>query len=308
MSYSRRTFGNQLPSLNSTTSSVNLSMAELPPLSPGSRLVAPSANPRPSTSLSMMGLPPLPVSPKASPRPVNGMLPLPKVSSGPINIPSLSPVSSSPVSSSTNLSMVGLPTLPVSPRASPRKLIKPEERVHLPSVSVPTHKVWPQLTPEEHLNEILSLPLYDIPTLEEVLAKTTQPFLREKLQRMIDEQRQYEGRGKPTRGWGASSPQRGRARHELMTQCGPSCFLDPANEKFPVCPKCQLGDGKCSCAIDCRGAQAAYNRAKQWGYESIAELADKLLKEKCGKTPSPKSPPKSPRTGRSPRNGRYFQY
>jgi len=66
-----------------------------------------------------------------------------------------------------------------------------------------------------------------------------------------------------------------------MSQCGAGCFLDPAHEKFPICPKCQLGDGKCSCAISCKGLTAAKIRAKQWGYESIAELADKLLKEKC---------------------------
>lgn len=290
---------NNLPPLSgNTVLSNNLSMTGLPPLSPVKSLdVAgnPVGNPM---SLSMLGLPPLPVSPRVAQSSVpvfSSVVSAPIVSS--------SPVSSSPISS-TNLSMSGLPPLPTSPRVSVRSAI-PEERVHLASVSVPIYKVWPQLGSEEHLNEILSLPLYDIPTLEEVLAKTTQPFLREKLQRMIVEQRQYEGRGSHLRGWASRSPQRGRARNELMGQCGPSCFLDPVNKKFPICPKCQLGDGKCSCAIDCAALNAAKIRTRQWGYESIAELADKLLKEKCQQT----SPRTSPRSGRvSPRGSpRYFQ-
>ena len=253
----------------------NLSMRSLPPLSPRNNVsYSPVTN-----NLSMASLPPLPMSPRVS------------VSYSPItsnlsmsSLPPLSPrntVSYSPITS--NLSMASLPPLPMSPRVSTPR---PEERVHLPSVSVPAYKVWPQLSSESHLEEILSLPVYDIPTLEEVLAKTTQPFLRQRLERMIAEQREYEGRGKSTRGWSARSPQRGVARHELMSQCGVGCFLDPAHEKFPICPKCQLGNEKCNCAIDCGAINSAKIRAKQWGYESIAELADKLLKEKCHQDPS----------------------
>lgn len=284
---------NKLLTTVDATSSVNLSMTGLPPLSPRSHLVSPTANPLPA-NLSMVGLPPLPFSPKASPM---EMYSLPEVSTETVKI------------APAELSMANLPPLSPAPLSIASSLstvpLRPEARVHLPSVSVPTHKVWPQLTSDEHLEEMLSLPLYDIPTLEEVLSKTTQPALRKKLQRMIDEQRQYEGRGSATRGWSGTKPARGRPRHELMTQCGPACFLDPANEKFPICPKCEMGDGKCSCAMDCRGLTSAKVRAKQWGYESIAELADRLLKEKCGKSASPKS---SPRLPRSPRNGRYFQY
>ncbi len=155
------------------------------------------------------------------------------------------------------------------------------DKVYLPSVSVPTYKVWDNMKPNDHLDAILSLPVYDIPTLEEVLSKTRQPHLRERLERMIKEQKEYEGRGIRTRGWQARSPKKGKDRHQLMNECGSACFLKPETEGFPICPKCQLGDGRCACAVDCGGLMSSKNRAAQWKYPNVEALADKLLQTKC---------------------------
>lgn len=225
----------------------------------------------------------------------NNLPPIPKSPrlNNSLNNYRLPPIPKSP--RALNNSNNRLPPVPLSPRLNnsnslnnrlPKNIRKqrlPTKPVDLPSVSVPVYKVWDQIKPEheEHLNAILSLPLYDIPTLEEVKSKTTQPFLRERLQRMIDSQKESEGRGIKTRGWSARAPQRGRPRNQLMNECGSACFLKPDTKGFPICPKCQLGDGKCVCAIDCGGVQAAKVRARQWGYDSIADLADKVLQTKC---------------------------
>lgn len=84
-------------------------------------------------------------------------------------------------------------------------------------------------------------------------------------------------RRSPTRGWKRASPQRGTARHKMMEKCGAKCFLDPANEGFPICKKG-------SCNIDCRGVQSAYNRARQYHREDIASKArSHLLSNMCMK-------------------------
>ena len=244
-----------------------LSMHGLPPVPTSPVTTLPPVSSLPSMQglstqgLSMQGLPPVPTSPLSA---------LPRVPT----LPTVAPISSLPA-----LSMQGLPLVPTSPVLSTKQY--PSERVDLPSVSVPTYKVWSQVQPTDHIDAILSLPVYDIPTLEEVLAKTTQPFLRERLQKMIAEHREREGRGIKTRSWSAVAPQKGRPRHQLMDQCGDVCFLKPDTEGFPICPKCEMGDGKCICAIDCGGVMAAKIRARQWGHTSIADLADKLLQTKC---------------------------
>ena len=72
-----------------------------------------------------------------------------------------------------------------------------------------------------------------------------------------------------TRGWRKMSP----GIHErtlMMRRCGKKCFLGP-NKSFPICKKH-------TCNVDKRGVQAAFNRARQWGYTHIAKRAKKLLK------------------------------
>lgn len=82
-------------------------------------------------------------------------------------------------------------------------------------------------------------------------------------------------RGALDRGWKLAAPTKGKERAALYA-INPDCFLlpnhsDPGESKFPVCDK----NGK----FDPRGARAAYRRARQWGYEKVAEEADILKKE-----------------------------
>ena len=72
-----------------------------------------------------------------------------------------------------------------------------------------------------------------------------------------------------TRGWKKMSPGT-HARTVMMRRCGKKCFLGP-NKSFPICKKN-------TCTVDVRGVQAAFNRARQWGYTHIAKRARKLLK------------------------------
>jgi len=96
---------------------------------------------------------------------------------------------------------------------------------------------------------------------------------------------QNNGRGSPTRGWGAASSQRGRERHELLAKCGAKAFFDAKEEKFPVMPALRY-DNKCEYA--CEGIQAAKNRACQYKYYDIAAKAQALGKRQCGFPPNQK--------------------
>lgn len=118
------------------------------------------------------------------------------------------------------------------------------------------------------------LPVYENVSLKEEYEKV--PETRRYKRRILGKQlpRAYQGRGSPTRGWRAVAPQRGRERHELHQKCGGSCFLDPIEEKFPICPALRYTNGQCQ--IDRRGIQAAYNRARQYGHDNIADKARKL--------------------------------
>ena len=92
-----------------------------------------------------------------------------------------------------------------------------------------------------------------------------------------------EGRGSPTRGWAAASPQRGRERHALLDKCGAKAFLDAKNEKFPVMPALRYSN---KCEVSCQGVQAAKNRACQYKYYDIAAKAQAVGARKCGWSPS----------------------
>ena len=131
----------------------------------------------------------------------------------------------------------------------------------------------------------MSLPVVGSRTLKQTLDGV--PTSRKAVRRDLEEQisRKQEGRGSLTRGWKAAAPQRGEERHELMQRCGEGCFLQPDTEGFPICPSLREGKG---CGIDCRGVTSALVRARQWGYENVAEEAEAIRKEKgC---PRPKSP------------------
>ncbi len=77
-----------------------------------------------------------------------------------------------------------------------------------------------------------------------------------------------------TRGWSLDFPIKGKERQALYRACGSRCFLGPHNLSFPVCKRCT--GGTCQCRIDQRGVQAAYQRARQWGYPDIARRAKSL--------------------------------
>lgn len=59
-------------------------------------------------------------------------------------------------------------------------------------------------------------------------------------------------------------------RKNVYHKCGPKCFLDPKNLKFPICKKN-------SCKISKRGLSAAYSRASQWNYSNIKKKAKRKL-------------------------------
>jgi len=174
---------------------------------------------------------------------------------------------------------------PLSPKLSPLK-----KSAELPALSpkLPPLKKSPKLptlspvSKKDELEEILSMPFADIPTLEETLKKTKQPAKRAKLERMIKEKKYLEGRGIKTRGWDARAPTRGKERHQLHRECGDKCFLLPESEKFPICASPRMTGGKSKCEIDCSGVLAAKIRAKQHGYDQISKKAEKIL-EKCEK-------------------------
>ncbi len=79
-----------------------------------------------------------------------------------------------------------------------------------------------------------------------------------------------------TKGWSLVSPQRGSERHDLMQACGPTCFLLPGNEGFPICQSLRVSKG---CKVDCRGIHAASIRARQWNYKDVYEKSQKLKKQ-----------------------------
>ena len=130
-----------------------------------------------------------------------------------------------------------------------------------------------------------------IPSLEETLKVTNQPAKREKIREMID--RQDDGRGIRTRGWSARSPTRGKERHQLKAECGDKCFLLPDEEKFPICASPRITGGTSTCEIDCGGVASAYIRARQWGYDDVADKAKKIVKE-CEKGGLSRFVPSSP--------------
>ena len=149
-----------------------------------------------------------------------------------------------------------------------------------PPLSLKNVKMPVRERDDSHLGTILSMPISEIPSLQDTLDATTQPSKKEKLTDMITQGNKYEGRGIKTRGWIGRSPTRGKERHQLTQECGSKCFLLPEEEKFPICASPKLNNGVSKCEIDCGGVQSAKIRAAQWGYKDVEAKADILL-EKC---------------------------
>lgn len=208
-------------------------------------------------------------SPRLAPVPLShGISHLPIMRTAPVSSPRLAPVPSP-----------RLAPVPLSPRSvplSPKQLSpKPLPVINRPN---PTHSNPTHSNPVN----IMSQPIYPIPPLSQVLARSPQPYLQRDVGKMIETGKEYEGRGIRTRGWRARAPKKGRDRHQLMHECGPQCFLKPETEGFPICPRCSLNvGGKCQCQVDCGGVQAALVRARQWGYPDVATEAETILKTKC---------------------------
>lgn len=108
-----------------------------------------------------------------------------------------------------------------------------------------------------------------------------------------------EGRGSPTRGWGATAPQRGSERHELLQKCGPKSFLEPTDEKFPVMKSLRTTNGRCE--YSCEGISAAKNRACQYNHLNIADKAQELGERQCMWSPSRQACPSKSYRQQSPR-------
>ena len=268
--------------MTKSVSSALSPMMSLPPIQLSNILSSPYRG------LTMKGLPVVPTSPTRSlSHPVSSYQRTMSMSiKGLPMVPSSPSLVRTPLGS---LSMNGLPPISTSPRTmispylgSPMTSLPPLRSVVSPPV------VSSPVSPSLSMNGLpavpsspMELPVYDIPSLEKILTRTHQPHLKRELERMIAEKRENKGRGIKTRGWKASAPKKGRDRNQLMDECGSACFLKPDTKGFPICPKCQLGDGKCICAIDCRGVMAVKIRASQWKYPDIAALADKLLQAKC---------------------------
>ena len=62
-------------------------------------------------------------------------------------------------------------------------------------------------------------------------------------------------------------------RRDLLNRCGEKAFLDPANLRFPI-----VIPGSSDCTPECKMIHAAYNRAREYGYNEIAGKAEALYK------------------------------
>ena len=74
--------------------------------------------------------------------------------------------------------------------------------------------------------------------------------------------------------WTVKAPTRTSERRKLLQTCGKSCFMMPGDLKFPVCNK----DAP-PCIYNKKGITAAYVRARQWGYQDVADNVEALRKK-----------------------------
>jgi len=81
-------------------------------------------------------------------------------------------------------------------------------------------------------------------------------------------------RKNPDKGWAKSAPEHVGARRKLAKRCGKRCFADPKKLKYPMCDKPKKGERKKKmCSVDCRGALAAFSRARQYKNTTAAKNA-----------------------------------
>lgn len=125
------------------------------------------------------------------------------------------------------------------------------------------------------------LPRYE-PSFERVMSSLPDTRVSKKSNLERISAKMDDGRGSRTRGWDAAAPQKGKERKELAAKCGAKvCFLRPDDLGFPICPALRTTGGEC--AVDCRGIQTAYQRARQWKYDDIANKALSVRSERCGR-------------------------
>lgn len=79
---------------------------------------------------------------------------------------------------------------------------------------------------------------------------------------------------RPSMGWKAASPHRGRERNALFKRCGSKCFLQPSTLGFPICTAKST-----KCKPDSRGVLAALARAREWKYNTVATKARRIAKK-----------------------------
>lgn len=111
----------------------------------------------------------------------------------------------------------------------------------------------------------------DIPVTEQESEEIMKIKRAHKIYEKLMELRELLLEKNPAKGWSKVAPKTKSERESVKQRGGASCFLDPKNLKFPVCRKTDA-------EFDCRGALAAYRRAKQYGYSDIAKKAINIAK------------------------------
>lgn len=82
---------------------------------------------------------------------------------------------------------------------------------------------------------------------------------------------------KRSKAWKDLAPKTKEEREKMMKHCGPSCFLDPDNLAYPICPKSNIR--KKSCKPTQQGIKAAYSRAIAVQNTKVIALARKAMKD-----------------------------
>lgn len=80
-----------------------------------------------------------------------------------------------------------------------------------------------------------------------------------------------------TKPWRSVEPTTKGQRGLMLKKCGPMCFLDPENKKYPVCETSK-------CKPTCQGIRAAKSRAGQWRPDLLLKANILAVKNKCFKS------------------------
>lgn len=87
--------------------------------------------------------------------------------------------------------------------------------------------------------------------------------------------RQSRNPSRPSAGWREIAPRLRSERRALLSTCGPDCFLDPENLKFPIC------SNKMDCVIQCSGIDSASVRAGQYKHQNILKTSRNMYQKYC---------------------------